>query len=130
MAEVELYEITDSGLDVVAAFMSNYATHVSIYLSLVFGYCFVAYTAGRNLTTFQVIVASLMFIVAAEMQALMMSLWVQSSQDVLRELAKINPEMGDRGNIAGRKLFGIALWQAGIFACLAFMWSIRHSKTE
>jgi hypothetical protein len=130
MTEVELYEITNSSLDVVAAFMSNYATHVSIYLSLVFGYCVVAYTAGRNFTTFQVIVASLMFFVAAEMQAVMMTFWVQSSLDVYHELAKVNPEVGGPGNIAVRHIFGIALWQAGILACLAFMWSVRHPKTE
>jgi SNF family Na+-dependent transporter len=131
MTEVELYEITNSSLEVTAAFMSNYATHVSIYLSLIFGYCVVAYAAGSNLTKFQVIVASVMFIVAAELQAILMIVWVQSAQDVVRELAKINPRLiGERGNPIGGQILGIALWQVGIITCLAFMWSIRRPKTE
>ncbi|MEH6517601.1 MAG: hypothetical protein V7742_13015 [Halioglobus sp.] len=130
MTEVEVYEITYSGLGVAAAFMSNYATHVGIYLSLVFGYCVVAYTAGRNLTTFQVIVASSMFIVAAELQAVVMSFWVLSAQEVVSGLKEINPEMGGSGEADVRQIVGIALWQAGILSSLAFMWSIRRSKTE
>jgi glucan phosphoethanolaminetransferase (alkaline phosphatase superfamily) len=130
MTEVEVYEITYSGLEVGAAFMSNFASHVSIYLSLVFGYCVVAYTAGRNLTTFQVIVASIMFVVAAEMQAFMMGFWVVSARELVGALREINPEIGGSGEPGVLQIFGIALWQAGILASLAFMWSIRRSKTE
>jgi hypothetical protein len=131
MTEVELYEVTASHLEVVAAFMSNYATHVSIYLSLIFGYCVVAYTAGRNLTRFQVIVVSLMFLVTAELQALFMVLWVTSAQELLQELAKVNSGFDtESGDFDGRQIVGIALWQAGIVASLAFMWSVRHPKTD
>ncbi len=131
MTEVELYEVTASHLEVVAAFMSNYATHVSIYLSLIFGYCVVAYTAGRNLTRFQVIVVSLMFLVTAELQALFMVLWVTSAQELLHELAKVNSGFDtESGDFDGRQIVGIALWQAGIVASLAFMWSVRHPKTD
>ena len=36
MTEVEMLELTVSTLEVAAAFMKNYATHLGIYLSLVF----------------------------------------------------------------------------------------------
>ena len=111
--------------------MGNYATHVSIYLTLIFGYCVAAYTVGKELTKFQVGIVSLMFIVAAEMQAMTMTLWVQSARDVLIELAKINPEVIDgKGDFEVRQILGIALWQAGILCCLAFMWSVRRSGAK
>jgi hypothetical protein len=130
MTEVEMLDLTASNLEVAAAFMSNYATHVGIYLSLVFGYCVVAYIAGDKLTRFQVIVASIMFIAAAELQANLMHMWVQSSQEVMIALAEINPEMKGREEFGARRIFGISITQLRILASLAFMWSVRHPKTE
>jgi hypothetical protein len=131
MTEVELYEVTASQLEVVAAFMSNYATHVSIYLSVVFGYCVVAYVAGSNLTRFQVVVASIMFCVAAELQTLLMYIWVTGTKDVVVALAEINPDISPSHGVNDvRQIIGIAIWQAGIVASLLFMWSVRHPKIE
>jgi hypothetical protein len=61
MTEYELHEISSSYMEVVAAFFGNYAAHLSIYLTLVFGYCVVAFTAGARLTRFQVALVSVMF---------------------------------------------------------------------
>lgn len=131
MTEVEMYEITASYLEVVAAFMGNYASHVSIYLSLVFGYCVVAYAAGGKLTRFQVIVASIMFVAAAEMQTLSMTTWVNSTRDILVELARVNPGIGGRGNITMiQQIAGILIWQLGIVAALIFMISVRRSNAQ
>jgi hypothetical protein len=130
MTEVEMLDLTASNLEVAAAFMSNYATHVGIYLSLVFGYCVVAHLAGDKLTRFQVIVASIMFIAAAELQANLMSLWVISTQEVLSSLAEINPQIEGKADFRALQIFGMSIMQLGILASLAFMWSVRHPKAE
>jgi hypothetical protein len=130
MTEVEMLDLTASYMEVTAEFLGNYATHVGIYLSLVFGYCVVAYIAGGKLTRFQVITASIMFIAAAELQANLMYLWVGSAQEILRSLGEINPDMEGRGEFGTRQIYGISIIQLGILASLAFMWSVRHPKTE
>jgi hypothetical protein len=130
MTEVEMLDLTASYLEVTAEFLGNYATHVGIYLSLVFGYCVVAYIAGDKLTRFQVIVASVMFVAAAELQASLMYMWVANTQEVLRSVAEINPLIEGKGDFGARKVFGMSVIQLGILASLAFMWSVRHPKTE
>ena len=130
MTQVEMLDLTASFLEVTAGFMGNYATHVGIYLSLVFGYCVVAYIAGDKLTRFQVIVASIMFIAAAELQANLMSLWVISTQEVLSSIAEINPQIEGKADFRALQIFGMSIMQLGILASLAFMWSVRHPKAE
>ena len=133
MTEVEMLDLTTSHLDVVAAFMSNYATHVSIYLSLVFGYCVAAFAAGDKLTRFQVIIASFMFFAAAELQASLMFLWASGARGVLMSLAEFNPNIEGTEGSEGfglRKVAGISVIQLGILASLAFMWNVRHTKTK
>jgi hypothetical protein len=129
MTEVEMLELTGSALEVTAAFMSNYATHVGIYLSLVFGYCVAAYAAGDKLTRFQVIVASIMFFAAAELQASLMYMWIKNSQEVLIFFAEINPALKGRGEFGARQILGVSIIQFGILASLAFMWSVRRPKS-
>ena len=130
MTEVEMLELTASNLEVAAAFMNNYATHVGIYLSLVFGYCVAAYAAGDKLTRFQVIIASLMFFAAAEFQASLIYMWATGAHEVLVSLAEFNPKIEGRENFGARKVFGISVIQLGILVSLAFMWNVRHPKTE
>jgi hypothetical protein len=52
MTEYELADLTNSTLSLVASYQDNYATHITIYLSLVFGFCALGYIAGRKLTNF------------------------------------------------------------------------------
>lgn len=130
MTEVEMLDLTTSHLDVAAAFMSNYATHVGIYLSLVFGYCVAAFAAGGKLTRFQVIIASFMFFVAAEFQASLMFLWASSAKEMLASLAEFNPNIERDNPYSARVVVGVGLIQLGILASLAFMWSVRHPKRE
>jgi hypothetical protein len=130
MTEAEMLELTASNLEVAAAFMNNYAAHVGIYLSLVFGYCVAAYAAGDKLTRFQVIVASLMFIAAAELQASLMYMWATGAQAVFVSIGEFNPKIGEAEYYGARKVFGISIIQLGILAPLAFMWNVRHPKTE
>jgi len=130
MTEVEMLELTASNLEVAAAFMNNYATHVGIYLSLVFGYCVAAYAAGEKLSRFQVIIASLMFFAASEFQASFLHMWATSAQEVVVSTGEFNPKIVGRENYRAWQVFGISIIQLGILASLAFMWNVRHPKTK
>ena len=130
MTEFEVAEITAANLDVMATFMSNYATHLGIYLSLLFGYCAAAFVAGSKLSIFQVVLASIMFVAAAEMQVNAMVNWVSGAQEILITTSQINPDVTPGGvNIWGRAI-GVIIWQIGIFGCLSFMWSVRHQEKK
>lgn len=130
MTEIELAEISAANLEVFAAFMSNYATHLGIYLSILFGYCAAAYIAGSKLSRFQVVLLSIIFIAAAEIQVNAMANWVSGAQKILIATSEINPKVtaGDV-NIWGRSI-GIIIWQLGIIGCLSFMWSVRHQEKQ
>jgi glucan phosphoethanolaminetransferase (alkaline phosphatase superfamily) len=118
-------------MEVVSAFFGNYAAHLSIYLTLVFGYCVVAYAAGERLTRFQVVLVSLMFFCAAELQAFAMTNWVNRAYDVMVIMTSLNPDMVISSLLkSGVQLLGMVLWQLGIVASLCFMWSIRHPRPE
>lgn len=131
MTEYELHEISSAYMAVVSAFFGNYAAHLSIYLTLVFGYCVVAFAAGERLTRFQVVLVSLMFFCAAELQALLMSSWVNRAYDVTVLMTSLNPDMIINSSLkAGTQAVGVALWQLGIIASLSFMWSVRNPKAE
>ena len=131
MTEYELHEISSSYMEVVAAFFGNYAAHLSIYLTLVFGYCVVAFTAGARLTRLQVALVSVMFFCAAELQALVMTNWVNRAYDVMLIITSLNPDISISNVLkTGGQLVGVVLWQLGIIASLSFMWSVRHTGNE
>lgn len=131
MTEYELHEISSSYMEVLAAFFGNYAAHLSIYLTLVFGYCVVAFTAGPRLTRFQVALVSVMFFCAAELQALVMTTWVNRAYDVMVVITSLNPDITISNFLKTvGQLVGVALWQLGIIASLSFMWSVRNPRTE
>ena len=128
MTEIEVAEITAANLEVLAAFMSNYATHLGIYLSILFGYCAAAYVAGIKLSRFQVVLLSIIFIAAAEIQVNAMANWVSGAQKILIATSEINPKVtAGAVNVWGRSI-GIIIWQLGILGCLSFMWSVRHQE--
>jgi hypothetical protein len=131
MTEYELHEISSSYMEVVAAFFGNYAAHLSIYLTLVFGYCVVAFTAGARLTRFQVALVSVMFFCAAELQALVMTNWVNRAYEVMVIITSLNPDISISNVLkTGGQLVGVVLWQLGIIASLSFMWSVRNPGNE
>ncbi len=130
MTEIEVAEITAANAEAFAAFWGNFVTHMGIYLSLLFGYCAAAYVAGRELSRFQVLIASALFVGAAELQIYAMSSWVSGAKSILIFISEINPELETGVIPAWARGFGMILWQLAIIACLSFMWSIRRQKTQ
>ena len=140
MTDSERYQHMAQFADIAASTFSGFSTHLGIYLTLLFAYCVVAYTAGSKLTRFQVILVSVMFFFAAELQTVIMTAMAEASRDAaafgriflpedapIDALSRMGTEAGyfDEASIVGR-----LLWQLGIFAALLFMWNVRHSKAE
>jgi hypothetical protein len=72
-----------------------------------------------------------MFFCAAELQALVMTTWVNRAYDVMVVITSLNPEITVSNFLKTvGQLVGLALWQLGIIASLSFMWSVRNPKTE
>lgn len=134
MTEFEQYEVMTSFADLAMTAWNAFTTHVSIYLTMLFAYCVVAFTVGSKLSRFQVLTLSIMFVIGAEMQVLQIAQMVTISiffADLARDIAPEGLMMLQKSVIqdSGR-VVGFLLWQIGILAALFFMWDIRHPKTQ
>ena len=103
------------------------ATHISIYLTIVFAYFAVAYVVGSKLTRFQLTLATLIFVFACAWELFMISILGQSASSVGRELLQAS-EIQLPFNASARVWIVRILWSSGMFAALIFMWSVRHPK--
>ena len=128
----------------VAANMDMILTLVTIYLTIVFAYLAAAYFGGRNLSRFQVATLSSIFAAAAlftlyQLAGLMMALnfWGYQVADGYRTMAEQfkRPELLElaerfhRESSAGwEEIVILGLGVLGVFACLMFMWSVRHPR--
>ena len=74
---------------------------------------------------------SVMFFCAAELQALVMTNWVNRAYEVMVIITSLNPDISMSNVLkTGGQLVGVVLWQLGIIASLSFMWSVRHTGNE
>jgi len=129
MTEYELESLRQETLQSVMAIVDVQATHVSIYLTIVFAYFVVAYIAGSNLTRFQLAIATFIFVAACLWELMMIITLGQSATIIGREIlqsSEVQPLLGE----SARKWFISILWSSGMLAALVFMWNVRHPKTE
>lgn len=130
MTEFEVAEITAANLEVVAAFWSNYETHLGLYMTILFGYCGAAYVAGSKLSKFQVGIISIMFVAAAEIQVISMIKWANATQSMIVVASEMNPAVPEQAIPYWMRPLGMIVWELGILGCLSFMWSIRRQKQQ
>ena len=130
MTEFEVAEITAANLEVIAAFWSNYETHLGLYLTILFGYCAAAYVAGSKLSKFQVGIISIMFVAAAEIQVISMIKWANATQSMIVVASEMNPAVPEHAIPYWMRPLGMIVWELGILGCLSFMWSIRRQQQE
>jgi hypothetical protein len=116
-----------------AALLEVQASHVAIYLTILFAYMSVAYVAGKELTRFQLATVTIVFIAAAGREAYLISLFGLAARLKAAQLAEVYEDspapslwLGADNSI----FWPVAIWSIGILASLIFMWSIRHSKDE
>lgn len=116
-------------IQAVMAIADVQATHVSIYLTIVFSYFVVAYVAGHKLTRFQLGLASFIFVCACTWELFMISTRGQSASFVGRDLLQ-DSEVQPLFNESVRVWIVRILWSSGMFAALVFMWNVRTSKED
>ena len=121
------YEMTD----VIMSRFGQMTDQASLYFALVSGYLVTAYLVGARLTKFQVTVINSLFllwtagILGGYMSTVRDTLVLEAA---IREIGNvmIGGSMGD-----STYAYSFAVVQAvGIVASIAFMWSVRHPRTN
>jgi len=126
VTEYEIEDLKASNIGALASSQSNYASHINIYLTLVFGFFAVAYLAGNNLTVFQVTVITIIYLAAVCTQIYWMAVWIDTSIRLLIKLVELGESITPPKRVSIGRIFGKFLWAIGALAPLVFMWSIRH----
>lgn len=123
MSEIEL-----ETLQAVMAMADVQATHVSIYLTIVFAYIVVAYVAGEKLTKLQLGIATFVFVAACFWELLMITAIGEGAARIGRPLMQASDIPVFDASV--RRWFSRVLWSSGMFAALVFMWTCRHPSIE
>ncbi len=110
------------------------ASHIAIYLTILFAYISAAYVAGNKLTRLQLGVTTFIFLAASVREVSNIAMLGQAIFDLQSELALLNPEGiaydAQSSPILFSTWWSVSVWSTGAFAALIFMWSVRHPKTE
>lgn len=126
MTEYEQESLRQETLQSVMALADVQATHVSIYLTIVFAYIVVAYIAGSKLTKFQLAIATFIFVGACLWELMMITSLGQGAAIIGRTIMQSSEVPLFDESV--RMWFSRLLWSSGMFAALIFMWNVRHSK--
>ena len=101
----------------------------SVYLSVTVAYLVAVYLIGRKLTTLQMATVSILYVVSAAVLIWAFYSYFSRSIPIADALEVINPDVNYGAQPFARNALVVVLVM-GIFACLGFMWSIRHPKVE
>ena len=132
MTEYELTDRLQSLASNIIAMNSAQASHIAIYLSVVFGFIVAAYIAGEKLTRFQASISYVIFTLFSLLEIFRIVAYGLGTNALVRQ----GIEWG--ANIEGsfvmdpqlRIILSTMLWSVGTIGALLFMWSVRHPKTE
>ena len=110
------------------------ASYIAIYLTAIFAYIIAAYSAGRNLTRFQVFISNTLFclfafVIVTRIVGLGLGMNILTGE-VARLGGRINVDQFTIVEQSLRVWISSALWTSGVLFALAFMWSVRHPKSE
>lgn len=122
MTEYELVDITGTTATTGLA-------GISLYLSVVSAYLFVAFSAGAMLTRSQTFIVSILFIAAASLFTYVAVANVLRQTYFLERLAEIETDATLFFSERSAAILAIVMI-LGIFASLKFIWDVRHPKTE
>lgn len=110
------------------------ASYIAIYLTAIFAYIIAAYSAGRNLTRFQVFISNTLFCLFAFVIVTRIVGLGLGMNILTAEVAELGGHVNvDQFRIVDeslRVLVSSALWTSGVLFALAFMWSVRHPKIQ
>jgi hypothetical protein len=102
---------------------------LGLYLSVISGYLIVAYLVGDKLTRSQITIISTLFVVMSSLAAYAITVWLMRGAYFVIQQRAIDSTLPGFAHFTFPVLLG-ALLGGGVFACLKFMWDIRHPKTE
>lgn len=128
MHDYDLIGAREAIAQTAAAIADVQASHIAIYLTIIFAYISVAYVAGRELSRMQLVLTTFVFIAASIREifgivTLSQVILVKSSQ-LVELTGSSSTEMG----LQHSPWWPAAIWSTGAFAALLFMWSVRHPK--
>jgi hypothetical protein len=107
------------------------ASHIAIYLSVVFAFIAAAYVAGAKLTRFQAAIAYVLFSLFSTLEVFR----IVSYGLGINRLVSMSVEWGSQTDAlimspTIRLLVATALWGAGGIGALLFMWSVRNPRIK
>ena len=106
------------------------ATHIAIYLTLLFAYVAAAFVVGSSLTRFQTWLTTCVFVAVAAYEVMIIAAVGIASGGATKKIIEFTGEVITQAPAADTIWPHAILWSSGIIAALAFMWSVRASKSE
>jgi magnesium-transporting ATPase (P-type) len=104
------------------------ATHVAIFLTVLFAYIVVAFVAGAQLNRLQLVITNLLFIIVSAYQIAIIASANIASGKAMAKLAEFSNETVVSAPGVGTAWPDILMWGSGVVAGLVFMWSVRRSN--
>lgn len=131
MTELERQSLSDALTSHTIELAQLQASHIAIYLTIVFAFIIAAFAAGKRLTSVQVRVATILFIIAGFFEVYQ----IVSVNVGIYFLTQVNAaEYGATTSfvmpLALRVTLNTLLWSSGVIGALIFMWNVRKSDDE
>jgi hypothetical protein len=105
------------------------ARHVAFYLTIIFAYISVAYTAGSKLSRLQLLLTTFLFVAASIRQIFGMVTHAQVIPVKNSQLIEITGRAATDLGMVHSPWRPAAIWSTGVLAALLLMWIVRHPKT-
>ena len=125
---MDLYQLSDlmNGMN------SNIVQAQALFISVLSAYLVVAYSAGANLTRYQVTFISIIFLLITSLGAIGQLRNVQVMTEWAYQAVALSggESVVSDAQAATSKWLFIAIRVALTFGALVFMWQVRHPKTE
>jgi hypothetical protein len=122
MNEAEAFEFS-------AMYIANVLTAFTVYITFTFAYLVAAFFVGRQLTRYQALVASILYVFSAGSAEISMLANIQWMGVAVAHAGNLAPT----GIVQSTEFWEIylgVLTSSGILISLYFMWDVRHPKTE
>ena len=119
------YELVDNAITYFTAALTAFG----MYITVLSGYVIAAFVAGERLIRAQVWVVNVFFFCTASVFTLATVTCYARTHEYAKRLLELDPTRTSRFNEYAASGVG-ALQILGIAACLYFLWSVRHPKTE
>ncbi|MEH6556985.1 MAG: hypothetical protein V7459_02470 [Oceanicoccus sp.] len=129
MTEFEAQSLTNEVGANVIAMGDGFATHITIFMTLVSAYLVVAFLSGKRLTTLQMSIATALYSLAYFFESLLLAAYLRTGGRLIERLSEADPSasVGLIGDMGGYYL-GAVIIIAVYISSLWFMWSVRTSS--